>query len=246
MPYRGDILVGDILYFGFTTVDGTGLPTSLLGTPVVSIHKDDDLTQSTAGVTLSVDFDGITGRNHIKVDTSADGTFYSAASDFSATITTGTVDGISVIGYEVGEFSIENRTQKADIRKISGSAVSTSSAQLGVNAVQLGATAQTGRDIGASVLLAANGLTKNAAFTALPFIMRDEITRLPTAGFTVSIQRKIGSGAFAAGTLSAVTDAGSGVYTVDGLAADSNGNYITFLAIATGADDTIFTIITVQ
>ncbi len=39
------------------------------------------------------------------------------------------------------------------VTQIAGSAVSTSTAQLGVNAVQIGATAQTGRDIGASVLL---------------------------------------------------------------------------------------------
>ena len=41
------------------------------------------------------------------------------------------------------------------VTQIAGSAVSTTTAQLGVNAVQLGATAQTGRDVGASVLLSA-------------------------------------------------------------------------------------------
>jgi hypothetical protein len=42
---------------------------------------------------------------------------------------------------------------KSDMVDIAGAAVSTSTAQIGVNTVNLGGTAQTGRDIGASVLL---------------------------------------------------------------------------------------------
>jgi hypothetical protein len=42
---------------------------------------------------------------------------------------------------------------KSDMVDIAGSAVSTSAAQIGVNAVNIGGTAQTGRDVGASVLL---------------------------------------------------------------------------------------------
>jgi hypothetical protein len=42
---------------------------------------------------------------------------------------------------------------KSDMVDVAGAAVSTSSAQIGVNAVNIGGTAQTGRDIGASVLL---------------------------------------------------------------------------------------------
>lgn len=42
---------------------------------------------------------------------------------------------------------------KSDMVDIAGAAVSTSAAQIGVNAVNIGGTAQTGRDIGASVLL---------------------------------------------------------------------------------------------
>jgi hypothetical protein len=42
---------------------------------------------------------------------------------------------------------------KSDMVDVAGAAVSTSSAQIGVNVVNLGGTAQTGRDIGASVLL---------------------------------------------------------------------------------------------
>jgi hypothetical protein len=44
---------------------------------------------------------------------------------------------------------------KSDMVDVAGAAVSTGTAQLGVNAVNVGGTAQTGRDIGASVLISA-------------------------------------------------------------------------------------------
>src|SRR5690349_20120814 len=47
----------------------------------------------------------------------------------------------------IGDLTIANNATAANITRISGSAVSTSTAQLGVNAVNIGGTAQTGRDI---------------------------------------------------------------------------------------------------
>jgi hypothetical protein len=90
-----------------------------------------------------------------------------------------------------------------------------------------------------------SGLKKNHAFTAMPFTMTSTSTKLPVAGLTVTVQRKLDSGSFAVGGLTNITDATNGVYTVDGVASDSDGLYITFLATATGADPTIFTVITV-
>lgn len=110
MSYQGDIAVSQILYFNFTTVDNTGLPTVLTGTPALSVYKDDNTTESTAGVTLSASIDSRTGLNNVKIDTSADGTFYAAGHDFTVVITAGTVGGVSVVGYEVGSFSINNRS----------------------------------------------------------------------------------------------------------------------------------------
>lgn len=55
---------------------------------------------------------------------------------------------------------------KSDTVDIAGAAVSTSSAQIGVNAVNIGGTAQTGRDIGASVLLSAGTGTGQLDFTS--------------------------------------------------------------------------------
>lgn len=55
---------------------------------------------------------------------------------------------------------------KSDTVDIAGAAVSTSTAQIGVNAVNLGGTAQTGRDIGASVLLSTGTGTGQLDFTS--------------------------------------------------------------------------------
>jgi hypothetical protein len=102
-----DILAGGTFHVHFTTFrPSTGAPHTLAGTPAVSVYKDGSNTQSTAGVTLTADFDSVTGLNLVAVDTSADGTFYSAGSSFSLVVTTGTVDSVSAVGMVVGSFSI--------------------------------------------------------------------------------------------------------------------------------------------
>lgn len=106
MNNLGDFDASAIIYGKFTTVQSTGAPFTLAGTPALSVYKDNSTTQSTTGVTLSVDFDSVTGLNHFTIDTSADGTFYSAGSFFDIVITTGTVNSISVVGYTVGQFTI--------------------------------------------------------------------------------------------------------------------------------------------
>ncbi len=109
MSYYGDIAAGAALDFKFSTANLTGLPVTLAGTPSLACYKNNSTTESTAGLTLSVDFDSKTGLHNVHVDTSADGTFYAAGSNFQIVIAAGTVNAISAIGYVVGEFSIINR-----------------------------------------------------------------------------------------------------------------------------------------
>ena len=103
----GNIKQGDTLNFHFTTIGATGAPTILAGTPVLSVYKNGDPTQTTAGITLVVDFDTTTGLNQVEIVTTD--AFYTMGNDFSVIITTGTVGGTSVVGYVVGLFSIEDR-----------------------------------------------------------------------------------------------------------------------------------------
>ena len=115
MSYIGDYAEDfATLNFKFTTVGTTGAPTTLSGTPVVSVYKANSLTQSTAGITLTVDFDTVTGLNNVLIDLSADA-FYAVGNDYHVVITTGTVGGTSVVGYVVAQFSIENRVTAAAI-----------------------------------------------------------------------------------------------------------------------------------
>lgn len=106
--WLGDFATSSIIDKKFTTIQATGAPITMVG-GAVSVYKDNSTTQSTAGVTLTTDFDGVTGWHNARVDTSADAGFYSAASNFQIMLSAGTVDGISVAGYLLGEFSLQNR-----------------------------------------------------------------------------------------------------------------------------------------
>lgn len=107
--YLGDYRPGDTLDFGFTT-SVNGVPTQLAGTPALRVYKANSTTEASAGITLDVDFDSRTGLNHVRIDTSADGTFYATATDFYVVISAGTVSGSPVVGSVVAHFSLKNRS----------------------------------------------------------------------------------------------------------------------------------------
>jgi hypothetical protein len=90
-----------------------------------------------------------------------------------------------------------------------------------------------------------NNIKENAALAKFAFMMTDSTNHAPVTGKTVTVTRSIDGGAFAAGTLSAVTEVGNGMYTVDFAAADLNGNVIVLQATASGSDSTFVTLITV-
>lgn len=107
----GDFDTSAVIYGKFTTYrPSTGAAFTLGGTPALSVYKDNSTTQSTTGVTLTADFDTVTGLNHFAIDTSADGAFYAAGSFFDIVITTGTVDSVSVVGSVVGSFTLRKNS----------------------------------------------------------------------------------------------------------------------------------------
>ena len=107
----------------FTTRALTGIPTQLAGSPVVSVYKgsatDSEKTSAESYITLAVDFDGITGLNNVLIDLSGDA-FFAVGEDYSIVITTGTVDGVSVVGETVATFSIENRSANTVVPDAAG------------------------------------------------------------------------------------------------------------------------------
>ena len=105
--HLGDYALETTIHCKFTTRSfSTGAPTQLAGTPVVDVYEDNSTTQITAGETLTVDFDSVTGLNHLAIAaTAANG--YEAGKFYQAVITTGTVGGVSVVGEVVASFTIQ-------------------------------------------------------------------------------------------------------------------------------------------
>lgn len=107
MASLGDFKLGTTLYDYFTTAAAdTGAPTTLSGTPVVSVYEDNSDTQITSGVTLGVDADSVTGLNRLTI-VATSGNGFEVGKQYTAVITTGTVGGTSAVGYVVSSFSIE-------------------------------------------------------------------------------------------------------------------------------------------
>lgn len=120
----GDFTLGDTVDCKFTTRRfTTGAPHTLAGTPVVSAYPDNSTTQITAGITLSVDFDSVTGLNNVRVVASG-GNGYAAGSTYYLVITTGTVDSVSVVGEVIGSFSLSRSAAYTRLGAPAGASVS--------------------------------------------------------------------------------------------------------------------------
>lgn len=102
-----DITLEETVYFDFTTrAFATGIPTTLAGTPALSVLESNNATPITAGVSLSVDRATVTGLNQATVvATAANG--YEAGKSYSVYISTGTVGGVSVVGEVVAQFTVQ-------------------------------------------------------------------------------------------------------------------------------------------
>lgn len=153
--HLGDFDTSAVVYGKFTTFrPSTGAAFTLGGTPALSVYKDNSTTQSTTGVTLTADFDSVTGLNHFAIDTSADGAFYSSGSFFDIVITTGTVDSVSVVGAVVGSFTLRKNSSLKPATA-GRTIVVDASGLADANMVKAGptgsGTAQTARDLGLSL-----------------------------------------------------------------------------------------------
>lgn len=305
MSYIGDFKLGSTFNTKFTTIQVSGAPTTLSGVPVISAYLNNNTTELTAGITLTVDFDTRTGMNNIQV-VATSGNGYATATDYQLVITTGTVNSVSVVGYVVAEFSIENR--RADVQFWNGTQVATPATAgipdvnvknmnnvagtsiTTVKAVQGLATADTvvtvsgnvngsvgsvtgavgsvtgavgsvtgavgsvtgnvGGNVVGSVasVTAAVGITSNIktnqALAKYQFLMTDSTNHNPATGLVVTVTRSIDAAAFAAGTLSAVTEIASGMYSIDFGAGDLNGKVIILRCTAAASDTTFERIVT--
>ena len=147
----GNFSEDQTLDFKFNTIDADGDPVTMTSATVKVYKGNSTTTEVTTGVTLTTDFDGMTGTHHVRVDLTDP--FYAAGNEFSVVLTAGTVDGKSMAGTVLAHFSIDNRASnvtkwlgsavaantagipRVDLDLIEGANVNTASAQLGVNVV---------------------------------------------------------------------------------------------------------------
>jgi hypothetical protein len=108
----GEIAAGTTVRLKMNTFSSLGASVTVtnLAATDVHIHKDADLTQraSAAGITVSIDFDGITGCHIIEIDTSddTDAGFYEQGKEYQVRLEGITVDGQTLNPW-IGGFSIE-------------------------------------------------------------------------------------------------------------------------------------------
>lgn len=103
-----DVTLGDTFQFGFSTrAFATGIPTTLAGTPALSVKEGANDTIITAGVSLDVDTGStpVTGLHEgAVIATAANG--YENGKSYYVYVSTGTVGGVSVVGEVVHEFTV--------------------------------------------------------------------------------------------------------------------------------------------
>jgi len=222
--YSGDIRLGETIDIKFTTRKfSTGAPFTLAGSPAVSAYVGNGTTEITSGITLSVDFDSVTGLNNVRVVASG-GNGFATATNVSLVITAGTVDSVSVVGEVVGAFSIENRSAVMPTTAARTLDVS-AGGEAGVDWANIGSPTTTVNLSGTSTL----ALEPTTAGRKLDVTTTGEAgIDWANIGAPTTTQNLSGTSISTVATATAVT-------TVNGLAA----NVITATALATSAVDEI-------
>lgn len=117
-PYLGDYVEDETVFFKWSTAGANGASITRATNGTVSVYKDGSDAQSTAGVTDTEDFDGLTGVHHCAVDTSADA-FYATGADYTVVLSAATIDG-QVVNAPLAHFSIQNRYMRGDGQRVFG------------------------------------------------------------------------------------------------------------------------------
>ena len=95
MMYLGDFPTSAMIDFNWSSNSAAGASITRATNGTVSVYKANGTTQSTTGVTDTEDFDSLTGIHHCRIDTSSDGTFYAAGSEFSVVLSAATNNNVS-------------------------------------------------------------------------------------------------------------------------------------------------------
>lgn len=227
MQYLGDYTEDyNDINFKFNTHKADGTPSPFSGN--VCVYKSNNTSSSTAGITLTINFNSITGLNNVKIDSSSD-SFYEKQKDYQVLVSSGVVDSISVTGTELASFSIENRFNDKTGYSLSPSGV-----------VDIWAYSNR------TLTSVDNAFPRGEAVNNLTFLMKSSTNHVSgAAGLTVSGVVRKDSGSFAEVTGS-ISEIAYGLYDIDTISADEmNADIITLRFFATGADDTFIELITI-
>lgn len=241
---------------------GTVAGSSVVGYVVkeFSIENRSALMPATAGRTLVVDASGLADATMVKAGASGAGntittsggvTLPAATLASTTNITAGTITTATNLtnAATAGDFTATMKTSIGT--SVAASAVASVTGNVGGNV-----TGSVGSVVGAvgSVTGAVGSVTapvgitsnikKNQALAAFEFLMTDSTNHNPATGLTVGVTRSIDGGAFAAGTLSSVSEIGNGIYSVDFAAGDLNGKVVMLKATSATADITYERVVT--
>ncbi len=115
----GNLIEDSTVHFMWDSNDSDGASITLATDGTISVYKDDNLTEITAGVTFTEDLsaDAIVGVH--RVDLVLTDAAYITGSDYSVVLSGATIDG-QTVNAVLAYFSIENRFNEVDAVKISG------------------------------------------------------------------------------------------------------------------------------
>ena len=110
MQYLGDFPVGGTVHFKWGSNDSAGASITRATNGTVRVYKGSSVNQrtSSAGITDTEDFDGLTGVHHVSIDLgdNTDAGFYAAGSEYQVVLEGATIDG-QVVNAVLAHFSIE-------------------------------------------------------------------------------------------------------------------------------------------
>jgi hypothetical protein len=112
-PYLGDFVEDETVHFTWDTYNSSGASVTRATNGTVSVYKDNGLVQSTAGITDTEDFDGLTGVHACTIDLSSDA-FYAIGANYSVVLSAATIDG-QTVNATLAHFSIENRFEEVTL-----------------------------------------------------------------------------------------------------------------------------------
>lgn len=127
MKYIGDYKLNETIHLPFNTNGTDGSSITFTGNVSgLLLYKDSSTTyrNSWNGIILDKNFGGFSGCHIISIDTSnnSDAGFYTIATDYEVMCSGFVIDSVPVNAF-LGAFSIENRNDYADLKKIKGETV---------------------------------------------------------------------------------------------------------------------------